>query len=164
MSSYSNTRWWSHWEVQHQVLQQFGDVEPFLQQHEDISPATRTKILTLLHNPQELLVLKLELAAVVDIGSYLVKATYNLESDGALSIKCYEEILKIRCTINAKYYPNLQAVTREDVLVIQHCNSNLWIMVLNACNLGWTIFTTSLEMILNTLCLLSRQPGYLVQL
>lgn len=33
MSSYSNTHWWSRWEVQHQVLQQFGDVEPFLQQH-----------------------------------------------------------------------------------------------------------------------------------
>ena len=76
MSSYSNTRWWSRWEVQQQFLQQFGDVEPFLKQHEDISPATRTKILALLHNPQELLALKLELAAVVDIGSYFVKATY----------------------------------------------------------------------------------------
>ena len=69
--------------------------------------------MALLHNPQELLALKLELAAVVDIGSYFVKATYNLEGDGALSIKCYEEILKIRCAIHAKYGCNLQAVTKE---------------------------------------------------
>ena len=103
MSSYSNTRWWSRWEVQNQILQQFGDVEPFLQQHEDISPATRTKILALLRNPQELLSLKLELAAVVDIGSHFVRATYNLEGDGALSVGCYEEILKIRYAINAKH-------------------------------------------------------------
>lgn len=69
--------------------------------------------MALLRNPQELLAIRLELAAVVDIGSYFVRATYNLEGDGALSIKCYEEILKIRCAINAKYYPNLQAFTRE---------------------------------------------------
>ena len=100
MSSYSTTRWWSRWEVQNQVLKQFGDVEPFLQQHEDISPATRTKLLALLRNPQELLALKVELAAVIDVGYHFVNATYNLEGDGALSIRCYEEILKIRCAIN----------------------------------------------------------------
>ena len=112
MSSYSKTRWWSRWEVQHQVLQQFGDVEPFLREH-DISPATRTKLLDILSDPQQLVMLKVELAAVVDIGSYFVKATYNLEGDGILAVKCYEEILKIRAAINAKYYPNLQAVSRE---------------------------------------------------
>ena len=26
MASYSETRWWSRWEVFHQVVQQFGDV------------------------------------------------------------------------------------------------------------------------------------------
>ena len=49
-------------------------------------------------------------AAVVDIGSYFVKATYNLEGDGILAVKCYEEILKIRAAISA---PNLQAVSQE---------------------------------------------------
>ena len=112
MSSYSNTRWWSRWEVQQQVLQQFGDVELFLARHEDIGPATRTKLLDVLHGPQ-LIPLKVELAAVVDIGSYFVKGTYNLEGDGILAVKCYEEILKIRNAINAKYYPNLQAVCRD---------------------------------------------------
>ena len=42
-----------------------------------------------------------------------VKATYNLEGDGILAVKCYVEVLKIRATISAKYYPNLQAVSRE---------------------------------------------------
>lgn len=69
--------------------------------------------MALLRNPQELLSLKLELAAVVDIGSHFVRATYNFEGDGALSVGCYEEILKIRYAINAKHYPNIQAVTRE---------------------------------------------------
>ena len=43
-------------------------------------------------------------AAVVDIGSYFVKAMYNLEGDGILAVKCYEEILKIRAAISAKYH------------------------------------------------------------
>lgn len=30
MATYSETRWWSRWEVYHQVLVQFGDVTPFL--------------------------------------------------------------------------------------------------------------------------------------
>lgn len=55
-----------------------------MQQHEDICPATRTKILALLHIPQDFLALKLELAVVVDIGSYSVKATFNLEGDGGV--------------------------------------------------------------------------------
>ena len=57
--------------------------------------------------------LKVELAAVMDIGPCIVKATYYLEGDGPLSIRCYGEILKIKCAINAKYYPNLTAIWRE---------------------------------------------------
>ena len=67
---YSRTRWWSRWEVMHQVLQQFRDVEPFLSRHRDICPATRTKLLNTLSDPQQLLQLKSELAAIIDIGSY----------------------------------------------------------------------------------------------
>ena len=52
MASYSKTHWWSRWEVQHQVLQQFGDVESFLREH-DVSPATHTKLLDSLSDPQQ---------------------------------------------------------------------------------------------------------------
>ena len=35
---YSATRWWSRWEVYHQLLLQFGDIELFLQRHDDLGP------------------------------------------------------------------------------------------------------------------------------
>ncbi len=30
MATYSETRWWSHWEVLKQVMLYYGDIEPFL--------------------------------------------------------------------------------------------------------------------------------------
>lgn len=54
-----------------QVLTLFGDVEPFLMDNVDLSPATREHlliILGILHDPAELVLLKVELASVVDIG------------------------------------------------------------------------------------------------
>ena len=107
MSSYSASRWWSRWEIYNQVLQQFGDVELFLRDNDDIGHSTRKKLLDIASQPQKIKLLKLELATVVDIGSYFVKATYNLEGDGVLAVKCYEEILKIRNAIHTKHYPNL---------------------------------------------------------
>ena len=59
--------------MQHQVLQQFGDVESFLREH-DISPATHTKLLDSLSDPQQFAMLKDKLAAVVDIGSYFCES------------------------------------------------------------------------------------------
>ena len=66
----------------------------------------------ILSAPQQVALLKLELAAVIDIGSYFVKATYNLEGDGILAVRCYEEVVKIRAAIAARYYPNVEAVAR----------------------------------------------------
>lgn len=40
-ASYSETCWWSRWEVFHQIAQQFGDVHPFLQEQMDISANRR---------------------------------------------------------------------------------------------------------------------------
>jgi len=48
-----------------------------------------------------------ELAAVVDSGSNFCESYVILEGDGILAVKCYEEVLKIRAAISAKYYPNL---------------------------------------------------------
>ena len=36
---FSKTQWWSKWKVIHQVMNQFGDVLPFLQQNQDIGPS-----------------------------------------------------------------------------------------------------------------------------
>ena len=66
MSSYSATRWWSKWEVMHQVFLYFGDVEPFLCENEDIAPATRGKLLAFFSDPNKKAVLQIELAAITN--------------------------------------------------------------------------------------------------
>lgn len=55
----------------------------------------------------------MELAAIVDMGVHFMWATYSLEGDGLLVIKCYEEISKIRAVITSDCYPNLQAAVRS---------------------------------------------------
>lgn len=96
--------------MMHQVFLQFGDVQPFLQRNTDFSVA---QLLNILNNSHQLVTLKMELAAVVDVGSYFVKATYDLEGDGVLVVRCFDEILKIRAAIHTGYFPNVEAVARE---------------------------------------------------
>lgn len=57
--------------------------------------------------------LKVELAAIVDIGERFVKATYTLEGDGALAFKSYEVIISLATSIQTAHYPNLNAVAKE---------------------------------------------------
>lgn len=78
MPSGTKTRWWSRWEMMEQMMQQFGDMELYLHQA-DFSPSTCLKLLEILSNPQSRLLLRIELAAVVDVGVHFVKGTYNLE-------------------------------------------------------------------------------------
>lgn len=82
MASYSATRWWSRWEVLEQLLVQFGDVLPFLQNEDIGSPVTKSKLLAFFTDAQKRAFLEIELAAVVDWGQPFVKATYSLEGDG----------------------------------------------------------------------------------
>ncbi len=90
VASYSKTRWWSKWEILHQIMLQFGDIEPFLTANTDIGPSLRPKMLEILHSVPGLGQLKMELAAVIDIGEQIVRSTYNLEGDGALMVNCYK--------------------------------------------------------------------------
>ena len=89
---------------------QFGDIEPFLRRNEDIGPALRPKLLEIISNVQTLSQLKLELAAVIDIGEHFVKSTYTLEGDGPLVLVCYEEIKKLRPVIQTAHYPNVDVI------------------------------------------------------
>ena len=68
---------------------QFGDLEPFLSAHPEIGPSLRSKLLDILHDPNQLGQLKMEVAAVVDVGEHFVKTTYRFEGDGALMVNCY---------------------------------------------------------------------------
>ena len=103
MATLSKTRWWSRWEVLHQVLEQFGDLELFLRNNIEVSPATRSKLLEILSDQQKCSLLKVELAVVSDLGEHFVKSTYTLEGDGPLVFDCFEAV------IHFNHYPNTLA-------------------------------------------------------
>ena len=110
---YSATRWWSKFEVMNQLLKLFGDVLPFLEENTGLSSATRGKLLSILHYPQQKSYLMVELAVTVDAGMPFVQATYNLEGDGPLALTCYKTISALNAAARQAYYPNLRAVTSE---------------------------------------------------
>ena len=64
-----------------QLLQWFGDSEPFLRDHSDVCRGTLTKLMQILSAPQQVAMFRLELAVVIDVGSYFVKPTNNLEGE-----------------------------------------------------------------------------------
>ena len=96
-----------------QAFLMFGDIDPFVRENDDVSPATQMKLLEFFNDRQKLFLLKLELAVIVDVGAHFVKATYTLEGDSILALICYDRILEIRVAIRSSYYPNVQAIVRE---------------------------------------------------
>ena len=110
---FSNTRWWSKWEVINQVVDYFGYVEPFLRENEEICPANRQHLLEIFDDPQSLQELRMELAALVDAGVHFIKATYYLEGDGPLIFTCYEKLSAVSRAVAVDNYPNTLAVARE---------------------------------------------------
>ena len=105
-------RWWSKFEVMKQMMDVFGDVEPFLE-NTSVSTATVEKLLSVLRNPSEKARLMVELAVTIDTGMPFVKATYNLEGDGPLVLSCYETIRELNATARQANYPNLLAVASQ---------------------------------------------------
>ena len=113
--SHSTTRWWSLWEVLKQLLQYFGDVEPFLMECE-WSPAARHRCLQVLQNqtaPNSAEIMQVELAAVVDAGEPFVRKTYILEGDGLLSLDAYSHLQEVAVAASDAYYPNVAAVVKS---------------------------------------------------
>ena len=90
--TFSETRWWSKWEVLNQAMDLFADVESFLHQNEVISPANRRHLLQIFDDPERLQKLRLEQAVVIHAGVHFVNATYYLEGDGPLTFSCYERL------------------------------------------------------------------------
>ena len=78
MKTFSKTCWWSRWEVIHKVMEQFGDVLPFLSRNQDIGPSLQPKLLDVLSNTNSLSLLKIEMAIVNDVDEHFIKSTYNL--------------------------------------------------------------------------------------
>ena len=113
VKTFSKTRWWSRWEVVNQLLELFGDIQPFLEENGDLGPATRSKMLSILLDPCKKIHLKLEMAAVVDAGRQFVQTTYKLEANGPLVFHCYELIEATFHSIQVRHFPNTTAVIRE---------------------------------------------------
>ena len=97
----------------YQVMKYFGDVEPFLIENDDVSPGTRTKLLTFFSDLNKKILLQVELAAIIDWGKPFVKGTYKLEGDGPLALTCFEVIETITASIQSANYPNLCAVAER---------------------------------------------------
>ena len=62
-----------------QVLTQFGDIEPFLVENQDIAPRLADHLRVLLEDQDRRKLLIMELAAVINAGEQFVKATCILE-------------------------------------------------------------------------------------
>ena len=110
--SYSPTRWWSRWKLMSQVMAYFGDVALFWETNSEISPATNQKLLEMLQNPITKSLIQVDLAAVVDAAEAFVKATYTLEGDGPLVLKCFEVLSTLTARIQVGYYSNKQATVQ----------------------------------------------------
>ena len=113
MKTYSATRWWSKWEVMKQVLEYFGDVEPFLRENEydhHLAPATTGQLLDIFNDASDAKELELELVALIDGGSHFVTPTYYLEGDGSLIFSCYKRLPSVSHSVAVDAYPNLEGV------------------------------------------------------
>ena len=55
MTFHSDTRWWNKREILKQVSDYFGDVEPFLREDEEMSPASRRRIVDIFDDYQDFL-------------------------------------------------------------------------------------------------------------
>ena len=66
----------------------------------------------MLHDRQQKSYLMVELAITIDAAMLFVKATYNLEGDGPLSLTCYETISALNAAARQANYPNLQVLAR----------------------------------------------------
>lgn len=78
----------------------------------DLPAVTKKKLTDICNQPQQQALLKIELAATVDAMEPFVKATYNLEGDGPLALRAYQELRTVESSIANAYYPNITAVSR----------------------------------------------------
>ena len=103
-----------------ELVIQLGDVLPFLSNEEIGSPATISKLTAILSDQSKNVYLQIKLAAVVDAGKNVVKATYHLEGDGPLSLSCFLVIKELEASLHTIYNPNLDAVVRKLCALTHH--------------------------------------------
>ena len=82
--NYSDTRWYSKYDVMENLYEKFGDIVPFVRRlvEEGISPANAMKLLQLLTNQTKMHTLQIELCAYIEGLKDLRVLCYFLEGDG----------------------------------------------------------------------------------
>lgn len=132
--SVSKTRWWSREEWHRFFLKffygegsretTFGDwVKDMYEKHVMID-GVRIKALYKIfvpgaedHDPQQLAMIKMEMAVVVDVTEPLIKATYVLESDGPVSLVASDVLsrtkLGLEVLIPGMDFPNVKRIAAE---------------------------------------------------
>ena len=110
IKSHSATRWWSKWEAMKQLLTHFGDVQPFLDQNQDIAPRLTDHLRVPFASDSDTNLI-MELAAVVDAGAPFVKATYTLEG---------KDCSCSRHTLPCKFWPLLLLNTTTQMWLLKH--------------------------------------------
>lgn len=109
----SNTRWWSLWEVLNQVLEYFGDVKPFLETLDGVCRETVAQLRAIVNDEDDYETLRLQLAAMIDVGKHLVRLTYNLEGDGPLIFSAYTILQAATTAFSQGNWPILDAMCRS---------------------------------------------------
>ena len=69
-----------------------------------MAPKYREKLLHLIHTQSCK-------AVDVDAGEQFIKATYNLEGDGPLSLECYDILNEVNVKVH--HWPNTAAITKK---------------------------------------------------
>ena len=88
----------------------FGSVSSFFVKTD--LPSSKLK-LEIISDPPKNRKLHMELVITIDAMEPFVKATYNLEGDGPLIFKAYEEIALLSAGILNQRYPNTKAVAKS---------------------------------------------------
>lgn len=88
------------------------DLERYMEEAKDakVCPQILPQLQEILRDPQQHLLLKLELAAIIDVGEHFVKATYFVEGDGPLIFSCEEKVSVVNQACQAPHYPNVHAI------------------------------------------------------
>jgi len=98
--------------VYKQLLEQFGDVQRFIDDmvRENVAPQISRQLVDFFSHLNNAISLKLELAALVDVGKVFVKATYILEGDGPLVFSCFETLQGVCNPCQNAHLPNVHAI------------------------------------------------------
>ena len=93
-------------------MEQFGYVQRFLEDavRKNVAPQISRPLVDILEDPSKVFSLKLELAAMVDVGESSDKATYALEGDGPLVFSCFEMLQGLSNACQNVHLPNVHDV------------------------------------------------------